>query len=251
MIAKPNRHGYPFDNPFHDGSLFLFVRPLFDPKRQGVDATMAQPLRYRTVKRYGEAEIVIQKSRFIAYASRVESEEEAASFVQEISRRHWDATHNCYAWVVGRSGEMQRSSDDGEPAGTAGRPILEVIRARELVDTAIVVTRYFGGIKLGASGLVRAYSQAASAGLDAAGTVIRQLHRAMEVTLDYSWMGKVEHALRTSGYDFDPPRFTDKVSWTVWIPAGEEKAFQQHLAEITGGQGTVTEGETAYRERET
>jgi len=211
---------------------------------------MPQPLRYRTVKQYGEAEIVIQKSRFIAQVNRVTSEEEAASFVQEITRRHWDATHNCYAWVVGRGGEMQRSSDDGEPAGTAGRPILEVIRARQLVDTVVVVTRYFGGIKLGTGGLVRAYSQSASAGLDAAGTVIRQLHRAMEITLDYSLMGKVEHALRTAGYDTDPPRFTDQVRWTVWIPVGEEKAFKEHFAEITGGQGTVTEGEIGYREQE-
>jgi len=210
---------------------------------------MTQPLRYRTVKQYGETEIVIQKSRFIAYVNRVESEEEATAFVQEIARRNWDATHNCYAWVVGHGGEVQRSSDDGEPAGTAGRPILEVIRARELVDTAVVVTRYFGGIKLGTGGLVRAYSQSASAGLDAAGTVIRQLHRAMEVTLDYSWMGKVEHTFRTAGYDTDPPLFTDKVRWTVWIPVGEEKAFKERFAEITGGQGSVTEGEIDYRER--
>lgn len=107
---------------------------------------MTQPLQYRTVKQYGETEIIIQKSRFITYVNRVESEEEAANFVQEITRRHWNATHNCYAWVVGRNGEVQRSSDDGEPAGTAGRPILEVIRARNLVDTAVVVTRYFGGL---------------------------------------------------------------------------------------------------------
>jgi uncharacterized YigZ family protein len=211
---------------------------------------MTQPLQYRTVKQYGETEIIIQKSRFITYVNRVESEEEAANFVQEITRRHWIATHNCYAWVVGRNGEVQRSSDDGEPAGTAGRPILEVIRARNLVDTAVVVTRYFGGIKLGAGGLIRAYSQSASAGLDEAGVVIRQLHRAMEVTLDYSQMGKVEHALRTAGYDTDPPRFTDKVRWTVWIPVGEEKSFIKRFAEITGGQGTVTEGAIDYRERE-
>ena len=211
---------------------------------------MTQPLQYRTVKQYGETEIIIQKSRFITYVNRVESEEEAANFVQEITRRHWNATHNCYAWVVGRNGEVQRylrrrgAGRHRRPPDPGGDPRPKsggYCRCRHPI---------FRGIKPGAGQLIRAYSQSASAGLDEAGVVIRQLHRAMEVTLDYSQMGNVERALRTAGYDTDPPRFTYKVRWTVWIPVGEEEKSFQRFAEITGGQGTVTEGAIDYRERE-
>jgi uncharacterized YigZ family protein len=205
--------------------------------------------RYRTVKGYGETEIVIQKSRFITRVNRVSTEQEAAAFVEEISKKHWDATHNCYAYVT-RGTQVQKSSDDGEPAGTAGRPILEVIRNRDLHDTVIVVTRYFGGIKLGASGLIRAYSQCAAAGIDTAGEVERILHRKMSITTDYSFVGKMEHELRTHGFDMDPPEFTDQVTWHLWVPLGEEAEVTKWVTELTNGRASVTEGETMFREKE-
>src|SRR5699024_7098601 len=113
--------------------------------------------KYYTVKYKGADEVVIQKSRFIGYVKRVESEEEAQNFIQEIKKKHHDATHNCSAYVIGENDQIQKANDDGEPSGTAGIPILEVIKKQHLKDTAVVVTRYFGGIKLGAGGLIRAY----------------------------------------------------------------------------------------------
>ncbi len=114
---------------------------------------------YFTVKQRGEHEIVIQKSRFIAHFARVETEEEAQDFIQEIKKQHWSATHNCSAYLIGEQDQIQKANDDGEPSGTAGVPMLEVLKKRELKDTVVVVTRYFGGIKLGAGGLIRAYGE--------------------------------------------------------------------------------------------
>lgn len=208
---------------------------------------MTPPDHYFTVKGYGETEIIIQKSRFITYTQRVDTEKEASDFINEISKKHWDATHNCYAFVIQDQTEIQRSSDDGEPSGTAGRPILEVIRARNLTNTAIVVTRYFGGIKLGAGGLIRAYSQAASEGLKAAGEIIWELHQSLEVTVDYPAMGKVEHELHKMDWQVEPPRFTDQVHWRVWIPAGREQPLFDLIAELTSGKGTVSFKQREYR----
>ncbi|OYD08048.1 YigZ family protein [Paludifilum halophilum] len=210
---------------------------------------MAATHRYTTPEGYGETEIRIQKSRFITYVNRVDSEEEASSFVRGIAKTHWDATHNCYAYVVGRLSEVQRSSDDGEPSGTAGRPILEAIRSRGLTDTAVVVTRYFGGIKLGAGGLIRAYNRAATEGLDAAGQVDWYLHRSLEITADYPAMGKLEHELIATGYEMEPPRFTDQVRWKIWVPNGEEQPLIDLVAEQTSGRGSVEYGEVDYRPR--
>ncbi len=139
---------------------------------------------YLTVKGYGENEIVIQKSRFIAYVDRAETEEEAQEFIQKIKKMHWNATHNCSAYVVGENNQFQKANDDGEPSGTAGVPMLEVLRKRNVQDTVVVVTRYFGGIKLGAGGLIRAYSKATSEGLNATGIVHRKLVRKMNTTID-------------------------------------------------------------------
>ncbi|SFS33658.1 uncharacterized protein, YigZ family [Marininema halotolerans] len=204
---------------------------------------------YLTVSGYSESELHIQKSRFIAYINRVDTEVEAQSFVQEISKMHREANHNCYAYVVRENGNLQRSSDDGEPAGTAGRPILEVIRNRELTDTVIVVTRYFGGIKLGAGGLIRAYSASAATGLDQNPTLEWILHRYLTITVDYHVMGKVEHELRQSGYEMESTRFTDTVSFPLWIPVGEEQPLLDQIAEQTSGMAHVDKGKQEYRPR--
>jgi uncharacterized YigZ family protein len=150
---------------------------------------------YRTVRQYGNKEIIIKKSRFIGYAQPVQTEEEAVSFIDKIKKQHWDANHNCSAYVVGRRGEFQKQSDDGEPSGTAGKPILEVIKNQGLTDTVVVVTRYFGGIMLGAGGLIRAYTDGAVAALDAAVPIYRVLHSEIIVEMDYSWWGKLENEL--------------------------------------------------------
>ena len=120
---------------------------------------------YKTVYRGGTAEIVEKKSRFIAHSAHVESEEEALAFIEQIKKQYWDARHNCYAYIIGDKGQVQRFSDDGEPQGTAGKPILDIIAATGLVNCLIIVTRYFGGVLLGTGGLIRAYQASAKAGL--------------------------------------------------------------------------------------
>ncbi len=243
MIQRIHREN-PIDQPFDKGCQKVFPvpsnsegDPYFD-KRGGIP--LQKPSQYFTVKGAGQAEIHIQKSHFICRVNRVESEAEAVAWITEISKRHWDATHNCYAYSVLGESKAEKSSDDGEPGGTAGRPILEVIKARKLLNTAVVVTRYFGGIKLGAGGLVRAYSQSASTGLDAAGTLNWLLHSQMEITVDYAAMGKVEHALRSMEVEVESPRFDEQVHWRVWVPVGQESSIKERVAEWTHGRGRVT-----------
>jgi len=201
---------------------------------------------YATLREYGESEIVIKRSRFIGHAKPVESEEEAIAFVEEIKKRHWNATHNCSAYRVGERDEWQKASDDGEPSGTAGKPILEVIKNRGLKNVAVVVTRYFGGIMLGAGGLVRAYTEGAAAGIDAAGPIVRALHRRIGVELDYSWYGKLENELRSRQVRVSDVSFTDRVRVLCWPKIGEAERFAARVVDLTQGQAVVEPGETRY-----
>jgi len=201
---------------------------------------------YATVNRKGSAEFVIKRSRFIGHAAPAESEEEAVRFVEEIRKMHPMATHNCYAYVVGERGQWQKSSDDGEPSGTAGKPILEVIHKRQLKNVAVVVTRYFGGIQLGAGGLVRAYAEGAAAGIDAAGPVVRKLHRELIVEADYTWLGKIEHQLRQAGVRIKDTQFADKVTVTALPLSGEADRVASLLTEATLGKCPISFGEDVY-----
>lgn len=205
---------------------------------------------YRTVKGYGEKEIVIEKSRFIAYVERAESEEEALAFIEAIKKKHWDATHNCSAYLIGEHDQYQKANDDGEPSGTAGVPMLEVLKKRELKDTVVVVTRYFGGIKLGAGGLIRAYTQATVAGLEAAGIVERSLHREIRVEIDYSLLGKVENSLRQNDeWIIDRIDYQERVSLYVLVPMDKVKPFEEMVVELTSSQCNLSLGEKRYVER--
>jgi uncharacterized YigZ family protein len=205
---------------------------------------------YLTVKGYGEREIVIQKSRFIAQVDRAENEEEAKAFVQRIKKRHWNATHNCSAYVIGEGNGIQKANDDGEPGGTAGVPILEVLLKKGLRDTVVVVTRYFGGIKLGAGGLIRAYGRAAAEGIEAAGIVKRSLMRSVTAGFDYTWLGKIENELAASPYVLKETRYSDRVEMDILVPMGEEDAFASWVAGLTNGQAEIKEGEAGYVETE-
>lgn len=194
---------------------------------------------YRTVARDGEAEMTIQKSRFIGYAKRVETEAEALEFIHSIKQLHKSATHNCSAYMIGEHDSIQKANDDGEPSGTAGVPILEVIKKQRLKDTAIVVTRYFGGIKLGGGGLIRAYGKGATIALEAAGIVERRLHHLMQVTIDYTWLGKVENEVRQSAYPLHDILYTDGVSILLHVPTDELEAFSAWMMELTNGQASI------------
>lgn len=203
---------------------------------------------YYTVKGYGENEIVIEKSRFIAYVNRAETEEEAQEFIQSIKKKHWNATHNCSAYMIGENDQIQKANDDGEPSGTAGVPILEVIKKKNLKDTVVVVTRYFGGIKLGAGGLIRAYSKAASEGINATGVVERKLMRVMHTTVDYHWLGKLEKELRSSVYKIKEIHYLDKVRIETYVEEKHKGLFSKWMTELTNGQGEILEGESVYLE---
>ncbi|WP_345242322.1 YigZ family protein [Pontibacillus salipaludis] len=203
---------------------------------------------YLTVNGEGFEEIVIQKSRFIGYVKRVETEEEAKAFVQEIKKKHSNATHNCSAYMVGEHDQIQKAHDDGEPSGTAGVPILDVLKKKGLKDTAVVVTRYFGGIKLGAGGLIRAYSGATSQALETTGIVRRQLMRTMKVTADYTLLGKVENALRNSQYALKGINYLEHVELEVYVVEGEEDAFTSWMVDLTSDQAKITQEEVSYME---
>lgn len=206
--------------------------------------------RYLTVKEAGEHEIIIQKSRFIAHIKRTETELEAQEFIQSLKKKYWDATHNCSAYLIGENDQIQKANDDGEPSGTAGVPILEVLKRRKLKDTAVVVTRYFGGIKLGAGGLIRAYGKATSEGLDAIGIVERKLMRIMHTTIDYTWLGKVENELRSSLYAIKEVHYLDKVEIETFVEEGQTQNFTNWIIELTNGQGQIKEGDLLYQETE-
>ncbi|PLR78258.1 YigZ family protein [Bacillus sp. V3-13] len=204
--------------------------------------------RYYTVKGHGEHEIIIQKSRFIAHVSRAESEEEAQEFIQKIKKQHWNATHNCSAYLIGENDQIQKANDDGEPSGTAGVPILEVLKKKQLKDTVVVITRYFGGIKLGAGGLIRAYGKATSEGIEATGIVERKLMRVMHTTIDYTLLGKIENELRSSVYSIKEIHYTDKVEVEVYVEEEQKQAFSEWMIELVNGQAEITEGEIKYLE---
>lgn len=206
--------------------------------------------RYYTVKGYGEHEIVIQKSRFIAYVTTAETEAEAQDFIGQIKKKHWDATHNCSAYMIGENDQIQKANDDGEPSGTAGVPILEVLKKKHLKDTVVVITRYFGGIKLGAGGLIRAYGKATSEGIDATGIVERKLMRVMHTKVDYTWLGKLENELRSSVYTIKDIHYLDNVEIETFVEEEQTENFMGWMVELTNGQGVITKGEQLYLEEE-
>lgn len=206
--------------------------------------------RYHTVKGYGEHEIVIEKSRFIAHVDRAETEEEAQEFIQNIKKKHWNATHNCSAYLIGETDGIQKANDDGEPSGTAGVPILEVLKKKGLKDTVVVITRYFGGIKLGAGGLIRAYGKATSEGINATGVVERKLMKVMHTKVDYTWLGKLENELRSSVYAIKEIHYLDNVEIETFVEEEQTQNFKDWMIELTNGQGEITEGDVLYLEED-
>lgn len=195
--------------------------------------------RYRTIYKMGEDEILIKKSRFIGYAMPVETEDEAIKFIEEIKTKHRDATHNVYAYVLGEDSNVQRFSDDGEPSGTAGIPTLEVIKKEDLRNVVVVVTRYFGGIKLGAGGLIRAYTKGAKIGLEAGVIVENTLHYRLKVRIDYTLYGIIENYLMTKDYLIDDIVYDDAVNIYVYINFSEVDYFKKTITDLTSGNGII------------
>ncbi|MGD9957823.1 YigZ family protein [Nocardioides sp.] len=183
----------------------------------------------------GVAEIEVKRSRFRALVVRVEDEDAARAVVERSRRVHWDARHHCSAFVIGPDARLQRSSDDGEPAGTAGAPMLEVLRGRGVCDVVVVVTRWFGGVLLGAGGLVRAYADAVRAGLDDAGTLTRQRVWEQLLILDHAEAGRVEGELRQRGFHVLDAAYADRVTLRLGTPAARLGELGAMVAELTAG----------------
>ena len=178
----------------------------------------------------GEGEILEKKSRFIATVKPVHSEQEAIDFINELKKKYWDATHNCSAFVIGSRQEIQRCSDDGEPQGTAGRPMLDVLLGEEIHDVAVVVTRYFGGTLLGTGGLVRAYSRAVQEGLRNSKVIEKVLGSRLVIGTDYNGIGKIQYLLGQRGIPVVDSRYTDVVELEILI---EESAVSELLDAVT------------------
>ena len=202
--------------------------------------------RYITVEKdFAQASFTEKKSEFIGYAARVESEEQAKSFIERIRREHSDATHNCYAYLLKDSG-LSRFSDDGEPGGTAGMPMLEVIKREEVCDVCIVVTRYFGGILLGAGGLVRAYAKGAKIALDTAGKAVFVPYTAFCTEVDYAAYEKIMHELPKYGVLCDHTAFAAGVAMDLRAKQENFERFRAFLADYTSGKAVCTVTGSAF-----
>lgn len=201
---------------------------------------------YFTVKGSAVSEFQEKKSIFIGYIKRVTTEDEAKEFVAEIKGKHKEATHNVYAYVVGENKGIQRYSDDGEPQGTAGIPVLEVIKKNDLTDVAVVVTRYFGGILLGGGGLIRAYSKGASTAIEEAGIVEKVKGVNLKFTLDYDLIGKIQYLCGTNNWHIEDTIYTDKVDLFMFAEVVEKDKIISAFVEATNGKVIVEEEDTEY-----
>ena len=190
---------------------------------------------YKTLGHYAAEEYIVKKSRFIGYAKPVKTEKEALDFIAEISKKHWDATHNVYAYSL-REGGIKRYSDDGEPQGTAGMPVLNVLTQEEVTDCVVVVTRYFGGILLGGGGLVRAYTHSAKIGVDAAEIITLVPWSVCTIQCDYSFYGKIETLIRDFGGVMGDTDFAENVTVKFRIEQGTEQTFDKKLQDLTNGK---------------
>ena len=201
---------------------------------------------FTTIETGGTAEYEIQRSRFIAEAAHAATEEEARAFLLSCKKKYYDARHNPSAWVLGAGGERQKSNDDGEPGGTAGNPILEAIKKRGLVDTVVVVTRYFGGIKLGASGLIRTYGHAAHLALEASSLVRSLQLTRLAVTVDYTLLALVENFVRQEDLRTEDAIYEEKVTLLLLLEERQLAPVQAALTELTAGRAVFEERGTVW-----
>ena len=201
---------------------------------------------YKTVLKGGTGEIVEKKSRFIATVRPVKNEEEALAFLEEMRKKYWDARHNCYAYSIGKNREFTRCSDDGEPSGTAGRPMLDVILGEDIYNVAVVVTRYFGGVLLGTGGLVRAYSKAVQEGLAGSLVIEKKKGISLKVTTDYTGIGKIQYIAGERQIPILDSEYTDKVVLKLLVPAAETEAVQKAITEGTNGRAGMEKEKELY-----
>lgn len=204
---------------------------------------------YITVMHPAIKEIEIRRSRFIASVFPVASESDAIGAIETKRKEHWKANHNCFAYIIGKKQEIQKASDDGEPSGTAGVPILDVLKRRGLCDVLVIVTRYFGGIKLETGGLIRAYAHVAAAGL-AAAEVIEQIPTDLwRTSVDYHLSGSIDNKLRESPYLVKDVQYTDKVSFDVFTRQEESPVYASWIEDLTNGTADNRKIEELYLQK--
>ena len=201
---------------------------------------------YKIVYRGGEGEIVEKKSRFIATVCPVNSEEDAVEFIEKTKKKYWDARHNCHAFVIGERNEISRCSDDGEPSGTAGKPMLDVLLGNELHNVCVVVTRYFGGTLLGTGGLVRAYSKAVQEGLANSLIIEKVLGCKMKIYTDYNGIGKIQYIIAKSEAITIGTEYTDKVCVEILIKNDLLKGFEKEIVEASNGKAGIEVGDPCW-----
>ena len=208
--------------------------------------TGTAPRAFRTLRDVGNAELEIKRSRFLGLAAPARDEAHVQALLAEVRLAHPEASTHCFAYRLGRDGAQGRFSDGGEPGGTAGRPIMEVLIRDALVDVLVVVTRYFGGTLLGAGGLARAFSQTAATAVHAATAVAMTPHTVLTITVAYGQFGALEQALLAADLHQNGAQYTDTVTISVPVPTGTEGELVAVVADLTGGAGTVLHGETVY-----
>ncbi len=196
--------------------------------------------KYKTILNQAEAEIVEKKSRFIATVRPVKTEEEARSFIDEMKKKYWNATHNVSAYQIGDRNEIQRCSDDGEPQGTAGKPVLDVLIGENIKNTAVVVTRYFGGTLLGTGGLVRAYGKSAKEGILSAGIAEMILYRKFSIVTDYPTSGKIQYEVLQDGHIIHDTIYTENVEFIVLVEIDYAENFYNKMIDISNGKAEIT-----------
>lgn len=202
--------------------------------------------RYKTIYRPGEGEIIEKKSRFIASVQKAGTEEEALSFIESMKKKYWNARHNCYAYIIGERQELVRCSDDGEPGGTAGRPMLDVLQGAGLTNVVVVVTRYFGGVLLGTGGLVRAYSQAVQEGLANSVVIEKIWGTILKIETDYTGLGKIQYILAQEQIPILQTEYSDMVQLHIIIPGEETEQIKKKLIEATNGRAGLSAEEELY-----
>lgn len=200
----------------------------------------------RVVYEGGEGEIIEKKSRFLATVRPVDTEEEALEFIESLKKKYWNATHNCFAYVIGDNMEIQRFSDDKEPSGTAGKPMLEVLLGEDVHNVAVVVTRYFGGTLLGTGGLVRAYGRSVKAGLENSMVVDKIQGMQLELQTDYNGLGKVQYLLGQRKIAILDSVYTETVTVTALVPISQLEEVKSAVTEATGGKVIMKEKEELW-----
>ena len=202
--------------------------------------------KYKTLHKFGVDEYIVEKSTFIGYAKPIKTEEEAIEFINEIKKKHKDATHNVWAYTIGENMNIQRYSDDGEPQGTAGIPTLEVIKKEDLRDVVVVVTRYFGGIKLGAGGLVRAYTKGAKVGIEAGIVIEKVKYSEVKIKIEYTQLGRIQNEIMNLGFKVKDTIYSEDVELIVYVRNEEAKSLMDRIIDITSGTADVSLGEEYY-----